>query len=435
MLPSTPSRRRGRPFAQHRTASGDNIIGLKKLKDGRWRISATGEVFSEADESLAVARFEAAIARQRSTVSLPLQANTVDQALSQAQEAGFARLRMHLAPGEHARYSVEVGSSAFYAIVRKLILEEPKTTARLTGIEQLAHLDLVSTESPRLSLLGNLYFTKPLSDNERSRSKLFWSEFMKATGAATASDVTHDTVARYEKWLLDRRPRLSPKSILHRHRKVRGIFHWALKRGQHPQDCRKALDALAMLEVKNAHPLDPTPITPAQFWAIHHQALEAKDATFAALLLTALNCAMYGGEVAALTWEEIDLQKGELVTRRPKTGISRIAVLWPQTVAALKALPHEGEMLFNTRVRSYTVFSVGDRFKRYRDAAKLPATLTFGTIRDASFTTACRVSLDQARMLAGQRCGVADHYLRRSPGLVKEACAAIAKEFAVARHV
>jgi integrase len=37
---------------------------------------------------------------------------------------------------------------------------------------------------------------------------------------------------------------------------------------------------------------------------------------------------MYGGEVAALDWADLDLEKGTLITERTKTGIVRIAVLW-----------------------------------------------------------------------------------------------------------
>src|SRR5689334_14048348 len=71
---------------------------------------------------------------------------------------------------------------------------------------------------------------------------------------------------------------------------------YAIKRGRGIEDCRKALDMTAMLEVKDAHPLDPKPISVADFWAIVGAAEAAKDDTFVALLLTSLNLAMYGGE-------------------------------------------------------------------------------------------------------------------------------------------
>jgi hypothetical protein len=51
---------------------------------------------------------------------------------------------------------------------------------------------------------------------------------------------------------------------------------------------------------------------------------------------------------------------------------------------------------------------------------------TFAQIRDAAFTAACRVSLDQARVLAGHRMpGAVDHYVLRQPQFVRKACEAI----------
>ena len=55
-----------------------------------------------------------------------------------------------------------------------------------------------------------------------------------------------------------------------------------------------------MLEApKGATQLDPTPIPVDAFWKSYNKAIEADDKTFAALTLTALNCAMYGGEVGS----------------------------------------------------------------------------------------------------------------------------------------
>lgn len=436
---SSPPKKRGRPQARHRCRDGTEIQGLTRLGDGRWKVSATGATFVEPNEDTAVARFLAISEklRQKNRVSLPLPSQpNAAAAIEAAKAAGGARVSMTLTRGQSRfKTSIDIDSEPFWTEVRRLLLEEPDVVARRTGVEWVRRGAELSPPkpSPNLTALGDLYFAKTgLSPNELSRSKLFWKEFKKGVGVDTTREITHDVVAEYERRIKNRD--LSPKSILHRYNKIRGVFHHAIKRGQSPDDCRKALDVLAMLEVKGTKTLDPTPITPEQFWAIYDEARAADDGTFAALLLMALNSAMYGGEVANLKWAEIDLDAGELVTRRPKTKISRVAMLWPQTVATLKALPQLGDAIFYTRVRSFTVFSVGDRFERYRDAANVKKELTFGSIRDASYTVACRASLDQARMLAGHRAGIADHYLRRKPDLVADACAAIAKAFGVDEH-
>jgi hypothetical protein len=102
-----------------------------------------------------------------------------------------------------------------------------------------------------------------------------------------------------------------------------------------------------------------------------------------------------------------------------------VAVLWQETVTALKGLPHDKATTFNTKVQAYNRFSAHREWTKYRDAAGMKA-VTFAQIRDAAFTTACRVSLDQARVLAGHRLpGAVDHYVLRDPQMVADACAAI----------
>ena len=259
------------------------------------------------------------------------------------------------------------------------------------------------------------------------------AEVYQRLGITTVDKVSHELAHAYEAKIED--DDLSPKSQLHRYRKVRGILHFNIKRGKSIEHCRKALDVLAMLEVKDAHRLDPTPISPADFWAIHAEAVKAGDGCFAALMLMALNGALYGGEVAAIRWNEINLETGGFVSRRSKTGVSRIAMLWPETVKAIKPLPRERDEVFCTKVRSYTVFSVGDKFEKYRDAANVDKSVTFSWIRDAAYTTALQsTSFDKAELLAGHRLpGTADAYLRRNPQLVAPACEAIRTAFYAAK--
>ena len=55
----TGKRKAGRRQAPYRTSWGEEIYGLHKDKDGRWRITATNERYTEADERRAVQRFRA----------------------------------------------------------------------------------------------------------------------------------------------------------------------------------------------------------------------------------------------------------------------------------------------------------------------------------------------------------------------------------------
>jgi integrase len=433
---STPSKR-GRKARDHKCSwDGSTINGLYRKPSGVWRVRATGQEFTEPDERLAVARFHEIMARRNPPSNLGKPKVHADfnaalgDVLQRARANGGSIIADISSPMvSHGMHVVtdDTLTPRQWTWLREKFLTEPKWVAQKIGIEQLGWLpDLKKpTRSPTLKELGDVYVAKPgLSINEVSRSKLFWREFSKAVGVDTVGDLTHEHVGRYE--AVVQGAKYAPKSILHRYRKVRTILAYAIKRGRGIEDCRRALDVTAMLEVKEHTPLDPKPISVADFGTMYAAATKAGDKTFAAMLLVSMNAAMYAGEASALKWEEVDLTTGEIVTRRPKTGVSRVAVLAERTVEALKELPRVGDHVFNTRVRSYTVFSALASWRKYREAADLPEDLVFGQIRDAAFTVACRVSLDQARVLAGHRLpGASDHYIRRSPQFVGDACRAI----------
>jgi integrase len=56
-----------------------------------------------------------------------------------------------------------------------------------------------------------------------------------------------------------------------------------------------------------------------------------------AMVLLAVNCGFGNNDCGTLPIEVIDLEHGWVSYSRPKTGVSRRAKLWPETVAALKA--------------------------------------------------------------------------------------------------
>lgn len=55
------------------------------------------------------------------------------------------------------------------------------------------------------------------------------------------------------------------------------------------------------------------------------------------MILLGVNAGYGNNDCATLTIAAIDLKNGWLTYARPKTGVSRRAKLWPETVAALKA--------------------------------------------------------------------------------------------------
>ena len=459
----------GRPRAVYRTTWGERIPDLYKLKDGRYRLSGADKVtFSESDERVAVMRAQAMLAERRGVAGLAVPKASakmndtvaVQQALNAVgvPPAGIPQplanpFLPQPAPNpngqpivittdedEIAFYQGLTQRKAFGLWLRDLILQDGKFVAELTGIETLAHLGTVKkpTPSAKLPALLATYTAKPkLSPNEVTRSNLFWGEFAKAVGVSTIGGVGHEQIRDYEKAVLAMD--LSTKSDHHRFTKVKTIIAYALKRGLDTEGCRRALDAAAMLDAGHRNENDPRPIAPVQFWKVLAEAKKAGDETFVALMLTALNTCSYGGEVASIKWSDIDLKAGTYIGRRPKTGVSRVATLWPEVIIALKKVPKRDgvDAIFNTGVRSHTILSVLRAWRRHRKAAGFAEELTFGQIRDAAYSIACQTaSLDQAKALAGHRFpGMSDAYVRRRPAFVAPACEAIRTEFKVKQSV
>jgi integrase len=457
---TTPAKR-GRKAKDHKcTWDGTTVNGLyRKPGTNVWRVRETGQEFTEPDEREAVSRFRkitgtaarakihipTAIAKSGDNESVlaalellrsrrPPKATKspedFSELVSEPSTAPIGRIpNLELVDGRLEFYqgAGDVDADTFWRWLRNLILTQGELIAQKTGVAWMAWgPDLrPPTASPPLADLIETYANKAgISPEEISRVKRYWKEFTTIVGVKTIREITHDHAEQYEAKLAE--GDLAPKSIKHRYSGVRTVIAYAMKRGKGTDDCRHTLDILAMLEIEHTNSLDPNPITPEDFWKVHAAAEKAGDKVFAAMLLMALNAALYSSEAGAVRWDEIDLSRGEFVTRRNKTRVPRVAVLWPETIKALKSLPRERETVFNTTIQAYNRFSAHRTWTRYRIEAKVKGGVTFAQIRDGSFTTACRVSLDQAKILAGHRLsGATDNYVLRNPQFVAEVCAAI----------
>ena len=440
---NSTTKKRGRPTAVYRAADGTRYEGLSRRANGRWRITGSGEEFREPDERLAIAKFRqwqqqqqgaapfrVDIARAPNTATAVADAMAVHRA---ATAPGVQRITMQ---GDDLIFSTDFPAEmedALWSRVRQEIITRPKWVAERTGIEEIGYLDKIKPSRPSATLeaLGKLHADKPgLSANERTRSKTYWGEFTAAVGVTTADDIDHDRVIMFEKWL--NQQNLSPKSQKHRISMVRRVLGYALKRGEKVRD---ALDAAALLAAKESMPLNPSPIEPDAFWAIRDAAGKAGDTQFQVLMLTALNLCLHPSEAAAIRWTDLDLDRGEFSSRRRKTKVVRIGVLWPETIAGLRGLTNDHDNVFRSIRSALNSNMICASWRTYRSAAGLPESVKFDSIRDAAFTIACRdTSFDTARLLAGHRAGMADHYVARRPQMVAAACTAVAKAFSVSKH-
>jgi integrase len=86
--------------------------------------------------------------------------------------------------------------------------------------------------------------------------------------------------------------------------------------------------------------------------------VEAASPALSAMVLLGVNCGMGNTDLAELPRSALDLKKGILDFPRPKTGIRRRAVLWPETLEAIKAAlsarpapkaPTDADLVFITK--------------------------------------------------------------------------------------
>lgn len=121
---------------------------------------------------------------------------------------------------------------------------------------------------------------------------------------------------------------------------IKAMFHWAQETEIIEQGPR--LDAVKKVPRKK---IERQTSTPEEI----HRLLAAANARLKAMILLGLNCGFGCTDCAELRWEHLDLEARRVSFPRPKTGVDRNFILWPQTVEALKAVPVRGELVFYTK--------------------------------------------------------------------------------------
>jgi integrase len=115
-----------------------------------------------------------------------------------------------------------------------------------------------------------------------------------------------------------------------------------------------------------------------------------------AMILMGINCALGNSDIGQLPITAIDLDKRILDYPRPKTGIDRRCILWPETVEALRAVlanrkqpvgAEDRGLVFITRY-AHRFIRVQEGQKKRKDGKKLTSAidaigLEFGKLLDA----------------------------------------------------
>lgn len=393
---------------------GEEIVGLKRRPDGRFYAAAKPTKTFGKDPSLAVFRFRSW--QMKNGVGQP-------EPLDDIARGTYPN---------HLNY------------IRDLILLNPNAAAQELEIPELAYFhQLRPPPEPTLSLqeLGSKYENErrnkrgnPLSDKHRHQASTVWEEFIDHIGVKYANSITEERIQKYAADILSRYDKgKSQAYVKSRFGSIKTIIAFAARKGIDSTELERVLRLCKMhFEMPAPPPPNPQPISPEQFQAL----LDIADVRQKAILLSALNFCMKSGEVADLIKSDIDFEKGTLVTTRNKTGATRIAVLWKRTADAIRAYlkkhPHHAEHLFNSRIGTpLTAKAAGRIVIQLRRKAKLPESVCFDTIRDGGYTAAIEggASETHAKLLAGHSVRMSDHYVRRNPKMVADACEAIERHY------
>jgi integrase len=198
-------------------------------------------------------------------------------------------------------------------------------------------------------------------------------------------------------------------------------------------EVRKVLDAFSVVRTPETTSLDPHPISRANWDTLYKSQAEQPEGK--AMLLVALNLCMYPIDLARLQWSELDLDRGTYSANRGKTRVAKVACLWPEATKALQALARSAEdnhVFHKANGQPHTDTTIRKWFYDLRDDLKLDKAVQLADLRDGAFTEAVQgqgVQFNHAQILAGHRSGMADHYVRRNPKMVAEACEAVRKAY------
>ena len=121
-------------------------------------------------------------------------------------------------------------------------------------------------------------------------------------------------------------------------------------------------------------------------------AIASASVQMRAMIYLGINCAFLPVDCCRLTWGYLDLDGGWHCFNREKSWTPRRAALWPETVAALNAVPRTGDLVFRTKYKNpWTNHAVSQESKKLKITFSW-LRKTFRTVADETgHTQACRL--------------------------------------------
>jgi integrase len=151
-------------------------------------------------------------------------------------------------------------------------------------------------------------------------------------GSRLVSDLGPDDFARLQKRLAKR---LGPNALVNAIQYVRSIFKWGFESGKIDRPVRFGPDFKrpSKRELRLHRAAQGKKLFTAEEI---HKLLGAASVQVRAMILLGINCGFGNADVGNLPIRFVDLDAGVIDFPRPKTGVERRCILWPETIAALR---------------------------------------------------------------------------------------------------
>lgn len=420
------------------------IVGLSRDVDGRWRLTGTQKRWTEPDERKAVEQAKRMLKLNRPMVNIPMVVKTttteIDEALVKAMAGQFdppteapravtEAVQSTVSADGEVSFSQQVDEAVFWRMCRERIDADPVKVAKALGLPPSIFTDTPTASSTPLALdaIADLYAAKSeATKNTIGHVRASINRLKKLTGTSSLPELSTEKLLAFREATCKS---LAPSGAAALFGKIKSALAFAAKKGADSPQITACLGRMKVLSAPKATSRpEPKPITPAEF----HKLLAVANPRWRATLLLGLNMAMYIEDICTLQWSDFDLGAATFVGRRAKTQVIRVGVLWAETLAALKAIPHRGQSPYVFTSAQGTRFN-GQRayndYKELREKAGVDA--PFSSLRDAAYTIACRSCEDRiSRVFAGHRmAGLMDSYIQRNPEWVKPAANAVYATF------
>jgi integrase len=307
---------------------------------------------------------------------------------------------------------------------------DPRYIADLVGIPEvasLARLPMPETPLTLSEIAGAYRSTCPASEQAKSEALAAFNLLVKHARATTVDELTKPVLLAFKTSI--EKSHLGVSTVRAYFSRIRNVVRFGKRAGLPPQQLaafvERATDIL-WIGGKSPH-ANPHPI-PVREWK---KLLAAADGQWRAILLLALNLSLYMVDICSLKWSDLNLEKGTYFAYRGKTGIPRAAMLWRETIEAVKAIPHKGQSEFVFTSAHGTRYSRNGRmndFADFRRRAGVVESVKFSWLRDAAYTLSMEGAPDarMANVLSGHKApGLVDNYVRRNPQFTQPAVDAI----------